>query len=383
MFYPSLPFFRLHEKLPLPEDIKTDGPAYLDIGRKINRFTITELLGAGACGAVYLCEEDTTGAKAALKAEALSDIGNGLKLEVQALKRLHGKKHICQLISCGKNADFCYLVMTLLGPSLNQLFRVCGSQFSKSTVIRIAIQILYGVKQIHDCGFVHRDLKPANIAIGRKVTDYKMIHILDFGLSREYFKIIDGKLTIRPPRKNVSFRGTVKYCSSNAFKRNEQCRGDDLISLMYICAEFLSKLPWKDMSQRQQVNMMKETYPDEMLFSSIPELIDAIKYVKTLGYYDKPDYHYIFNIFNSYRIANKISYIDLYDWEKPNRAMSLKILIHRIAPSKKDLYKKNPFQWLWEKNDFTTVLSLHHESIGQKMEDYLVEEEFIKNEIDF
>uniref|UniRef100_A0A0K0FC71 Asator (inferred by orthology to a D. melanogaster protein) n=1 Tax=Strongyloides venezuelensis TaxID=75913 RepID=A0A0K0FC71_STRVS len=365
MSFPPLPFFNLHERLPLPDDVKADGPAHIDIGRKINRFVITELLGAGACGAVYLCAEETTGAKAALKAEAYNDSGNGLKLEVQALKRLHGRKHICQLISCGKNVEFCYLVMTLLGPSLNQLFRVCGAKFTPSTVIRIGIQILYGIKQIHECGFIHRDLKPANIAIGRKVTDYKMVHILDFGLSREYFKTIDGKLTIRPPRQDVSFRGTIKYCSTSSYNKNEQCRGDDLISLFYICAEFLVKLPWKDMCSKEQVNVLKETYPDEMLFVMLPELVKPFQYVKTLKYYDRPKYDYIFDIFNEYRKRNNISFVDFYDWETPDRAESLKILIHRIAPSKKDLYKKNPLQWIWNKDDYTSVFKLHHESIGE------------------
>uniref|UniRef100_A0A0K0E9A0 Protein kinase domain-containing protein n=1 Tax=Strongyloides stercoralis TaxID=6248 RepID=A0A0K0E9A0_STRER len=383
MSFPPLPFFSLHEKLPLPEDIKADGPAHLDIGRKINRFVITELLGAGACGAVYLCTETTTEAKAALKAEAFNIEGNNLKLEAQALKRLHGRRHVCQLISCGKNKEFCYLIMTLLGPSLSQLFRVCGSKFTPSTVIRVAIQVLYGIKQIHECGFVHRDLKPANIAIGRKVTDYKMVHILDFGLSREYFKTIDGKLTIRPPRQNVSFRGTIKYCSSSAYNKNEQCRGDDLISLFYMCSEFLIKLPWKDMPSKHQVNIMKETCPDEMLFSDIPEMIEPFKYVKQLTYYDRPNYAYIFDTFNEYRKKNNISYVDLYDWEKPQRAESLKILIHRIAPTKKDLFKKNPLQWIWNKENYTTVFSLHHESIGEIMENYLIPEEFIKSEIDF
>ncbi|CEF65192.1 Asator [Strongyloides ratti] len=383
MSFPPSPFFSLHEKLPLPENVKTDGPAHLDIGRKINRFVISELLGAGACGAVYLCIEVESQAKAALKAESLNIDGNSLKLEVQALKRLYGKKHVCQLISCGKNAEFCYLIMTLLGPSLSQLFRVCGSKFSPSTVIRIAIQVLYGIKQVHECGFIHRDLKPANIAIGRKVTDYKMIHILDFGLSREYFKVVDGKLTIRSPRQNVSFRGTIKYCSPSAYNRNEQSRGDDLISLFYMCSEFLTKLPWKDMVSRHQVNVMKETCPDEMLFSGLPNLIEAFRYVKTLKYHDKPNYAKIFNIFYDFKKKNCISFADLYDWEKPNRIERLKILIHRIAPSKKDLFKKNPLEWLWNRDDYTTVFSLHHESIGQEMENYLTLEEFEKSQIEF
>ena len=42
-------------------------------------------------------------------------------------------------------------------------------------------------------GFIHRDIKPANLAVGclEGATDPSVIHMLDFGLAREFiYKVI-------------------------------------------------------------------------------------------------------------------------------------------------------------------------------------------------
>jgi hypothetical protein len=42
----------------------------------------------------------------------------------------------------GYENDFHYLVMTILGPNLDQLQKLCGGSFSLKTTIIIALQIL-------------------------------------------------------------------------------------------------------------------------------------------------------------------------------------------------------------------------------------------------
>jgi hypothetical protein len=79
-----------------------------------------------------------------------------------------------------------------------------------STQIRIGMQILYGLKQLHEVGYIHRDVKPANLAVGRKGPEARIVHLLDFGLAREYILRNEGKVEIRRPRKNTLFRGTTK-----------------------------------------------------------------------------------------------------------------------------------------------------------------------------
>ncbi|CEF69052.1 Asator [Strongyloides ratti] len=293
-----------------------EGPAKLKLGSIIGRFVLTSKIGEGACGAVYGCKEIGTGKQAALKAELLSDYGNGLKLEVQILKRLHGKAHVAQVFSCGKNNIYCYMVITLLGKSLSQYMHQYKLNFTLSTIIRVAIQTLFALKQIHEIGIVHRDMKPANMAVGRNGIHKKIIHVIDFGLSRDFtITDEDGKLRIRRPRKRCLFRGTVKYCSIRSLEKKEQGRGDDLVSLFYICSEFYQRLPWSKAPDKETVLNIKKKLPDDELFPNCTELAQLLKYAKSLNYEDRPDYLFMFTKLRDAMKRGNYTYSDPYDWE--------------------------------------------------------------------
>jgi len=70
----------------------------------------------------------------------------------------------------GKEGDYNYLVMDLLGPSLRDLFKLCGNKFTLKTVLMIADQFLRRVECLHSKSMTHRNLKPENIVMGRGVT---------------------------------------------------------------------------------------------------------------------------------------------------------------------------------------------------------------------
>ena len=74
-----------------------------------------------------------------------------------------GCDYVCKFISCGRNENFNYLVMSLQGTNLAELRRGQPKGiFSHGTMLRLGVQILKAVKAIHDAGFLHRDIKPVS-----------------------------------------------------------------------------------------------------------------------------------------------------------------------------------------------------------------------------
>uniref|UniRef100_A0A1I8EB59 Protein kinase domain-containing protein n=1 Tax=Wuchereria bancrofti TaxID=6293 RepID=A0A1I8EB59_WUCBA len=285
----------------------TKGPQYLEKGLIVGkRWRIIDKLGEGGCGAVYKVEDIQTFAKAALKAESnFVEGGSVLKLEVQILRRLEGRKYVVQLFQSAKKETYSYMVMTLLGRSLNQLFKqypIC----TVSTQVRVGINILHGLKQLHEVGYIHRDVKPANLAIGRRGQAIHIIHILDFGLSREYVIRNNGSVKLRKPRTNTLFRGTIRYCSANTHTRNEQGRPDDLWSMVYVLVEMRGPLPWDNirLSTRHCAVIVPKNF-----------LMLITTHLRTLDYYTRPNYSYIYE--RLYKVMQNCNYNDPYDWEEP------------------------------------------------------------------
>uniref|UniRef100_A0A915BKS1 non-specific serine/threonine protein kinase n=3 Tax=Parascaris univalens TaxID=6257 RepID=A0A915BKS1_PARUN len=284
------------------------------------RWKVLEKLGEGGCGYVYKVKNIRTGLKAALKAESNFVVGGSvLKLEVQVLKRLAGRMHVAQLLQSARKETYSYMVMTLFGRSLNALLPRSG-QTSVSTQVRVGIQILYGIKQLHEVGYVHRDVKPANLLVGRRGREARFVHLLDFGLAREYVLRSDGTVKIRVPRTNTLFRGTTRYCSVNAHMRGEQGRPDDLWSMAYVLAEMRDTLPWHKLTSKDEIGDKKKSTPDSMLFNNSPkQLLDITTHLRSLNYYTRPDYFRIYKDLDSVMEGSGFSFGDPFDWEVRRR----------------------------------------------------------------
>ena len=81
-----------------------------------------------------------------------------------------------------------FIVMTLLGPDLAKLRNECANRkFSLPTALRVRLQTLGAINELHGLGFISRDIKPGNFAIGNKEDGlHRVIFMFDFGLSRKY-----------------------------------------------------------------------------------------------------------------------------------------------------------------------------------------------------
>jgi len=310
--------------MPKPKPVEVNLRADLPIGTLVSKqWKVTDKLGEGGFGAVYIVEaikdidDIKCNTRAALKAESNSETRKSfLKLEVQILERMAGRKSVAQLLSSGKKEKYSFMIMTLFGSSLFHLFRRCKRQFSVSTQVRLAMQILYGLKQLHEVGYIHRDVKPSNLAIGREGPETRIIHLLDFGLAREFVLRTEGKIVIRKPREHARFRGTARYCSMTTHSRREQGRGDDLWSMMYVLAEMRKELPWIHLKDKGEIAKIKGETTDEKLFTNCPpELLRITEHLHTLDYYARPDYALIFNTLLQIMTKFNVQYSDPFDWE--------------------------------------------------------------------
>lgn len=204
--------------------------------------------------------------------------------------------------------------MTLLGQNLSDLRKKQAKQvFSLSTVLRLAVQSIMAVQEMHNCGFLHRDIKPSNFAMGIGDQSRKCF-LIDFGLARQY-TTPTGEL--KQPRPTAGFRGTVRYASINAHLGNELGRHDDLWSVFYMLIELaIGSLPWRRIREKEEAGKAKQECNHDNLIKGLPEEFKLfMDYLQKLTYHDKPDYQYLINLFEQAQSRLGVGQSDPFDWE--------------------------------------------------------------------
>uniref|UniRef100_F1L2W9 non-specific serine/threonine protein kinase n=1 Tax=Ascaris suum TaxID=6253 RepID=F1L2W9_ASCSU len=294
------------------------------IGQKFGNWRILRKLDEGGFGLVYQVEHTKEKRMAAFKAESNSvEGGSAIKLEVKILTSVNGGKpcrHVPQLFQCGKRAKFSYMIVTLLGENLRTLrLNSPGERMTPETWARLAVQCLYCIKLIHDCGYIHRDVKPANFTMGHIMDPERCryVHILDFGLARPFAREISpGVWRVRKARCSAEFRGTSRYCSPCVHERFEQGRKDDVWSLLYMLIEMHCGLPWQKDKDKRVIEMKKLNVPDKVLLMHMPAEVGPIAvHLRQLNYYSRPDYFMVYSCFMKIIRRLKVKFNDIYDWE--------------------------------------------------------------------
>lgn len=139
---------------------------------EIPDFRLTDVLGRGGMGTVYLAEQASLGREVALK--VVNRRGDADANEARTVAQLH-HPNIVQVYAAGTDGGRPWFAMELMrGKTAHD------SRFASSDdVARLGVQIAEALSYAHRCGVVHRDVKPSNIFVG----DNGIAKLGDFGLA--------------------------------------------------------------------------------------------------------------------------------------------------------------------------------------------------------
>uniref|UniRef100_A0A5S6QQG6 Protein kinase domain-containing protein n=1 Tax=Trichuris muris TaxID=70415 RepID=A0A5S6QQG6_TRIMR len=280
------------------------------------QWSIIEEIGEGSFGAVYKAKSIESGIEVAVKVEHTESHQKSLEVDVVLLSKLNGSKHTCTLYGYGTVRGLHYLVMGLTGRTLAEIKHGRqGKIFSCNTSLRVAIQCVEAIEEVHSVGYLHRDVKPDNLAIDVNEATARTIYLLDFGMARRYVTL-SGQ--IRKARRNPGFRGTSLYSSVAANKGKETGRVDDLWSVMYSVIECIrGALPWDHIRERDILNM-KIRMPTQLLLENVPgKLAYILNYLKTMKREEQPRYGWIISILETIMQERKYRSGDPFDWQVP------------------------------------------------------------------
>ncbi len=212
-------------------------------GKRFGSYDIIGFVAAGGMGEIYAARRiKSDGRKSrpvALKvitSEYANDwrIIERFKREAKISKAIRSR-HVARVYEFGESPKgHVFLAMELLnGEELfDRLHR--KRLMSAMTVTELTLQILKGLHQIHESGFVHRDIKPENVFLATNPkTNDEMVKIIDFGIAKRAANKSDPLLSVAG-----QIYGTPQYIAPEQAVNPDVDQRADLYSvgiLMYEC----------------------------------------------------------------------------------------------------------------------------------------------------
>lgn len=260
-----------------------------------SKYRIVDKLGEGAFGKIFRGVNTNTDAEVAIKVDK-EEGGVLLRNEARIYRHLSGLVGIPTMRSFGVEGKFTYLVMDLLGNTLEDTRKLQGDAMSPRMVVLVGLQMLKRLEELHKKGIIHRDVKPDNFIFG--VNEAKStLHIVDFGLAKFYTDDTGKHIALDTGRK---LTGTSRYASLSVHRGNTPSRRDDLESLGYVMLYLLGgELPWQGLtiSESERNVVVAELKSECKLweqFGKYPgEFVTYIQYCRRLGFEEEPNYTYL------------------------------------------------------------------------------------------
>lgn len=293
------------------------------IPETVSIYQVGQKIGSGSFGDIYIGKNQETNEPVAIKVEERDATCRQLAREALIYQRL-GNDWKPKIHWLGRNDRYQFMVMDLMGPSLEDLFQHCNKKFSLKTTLILGIQAITLLERMHRRRYVHRDIKPDNFVMGAG-DDGHTLHLIDFGLSK---RIFDDRGSHIPYKEGKDLVGTARYTSINAHKGIEQTRRDDLEALGHVLLYLhQGKLPWQGLksapkedrtSKVARIGWMKKSLTIQQLCNDAPlEFMEYMRYVRALGFDETPDYNYLRKLFQTLFDIRGYKMDYQYDWTPP------------------------------------------------------------------
>jgi len=264
-----------------------------------DRFLVKGKIGSGSYSDIYQGCDQKTDEEVAVKVEwHYAEKGDKLLEEAnfyQSLGKVQSMGRAPNIRWSGTVSEYNLMVMDLLGPSIDELFKDAG-RFSLKTVLMLGEQIIDCLESVHESGILYRDIKPHNFLMGLGENAGK-VYIVDFGLAKRYLDKHNEHISCSS-KKRRRVTGTVRYSSLNVHAGLDASRRDDLEAVGYMLVHWLKgELPWLGLkpcakkTKHEVIGEKKLIVPDAELCEGLPgEFAEYFKYCRELEFAEKPDY---------------------------------------------------------------------------------------------
>lgn len=201
-----------------------------------DRYRIVRQLGSGGYGLVYLARDLNLKRDIALKLLRPDRVTGSsrirLRREVQVARDVTCPQ-LVRVFDLGNDDHLTWITMELVqGETLRE--KLARGRLEIEEALRIAIEILRGLEQLHDNKIVHRDVKPGNVLLAEDGS----VKLGDFGLARHWDRD-ETRAT-----ETSSLVGTVEYASPEQALGKKIGPRSDLYGLGVVLFEMLAgRLP--------------------------------------------------------------------------------------------------------------------------------------------
>ena len=220
-------------------------PQQLRVGQRLGRYRITQPLGKGGMGEVYLAHDTELERDVALKILPAEVAGNRQRMQrfIQEARTASALNHqnIITIYEVGQVDGVRFIATEYIkGETLRQRLR--RESLSLRECFEVAVQTAAALSAAHEAKIVHRDIKPENIMLRPD----GLVKVLDFGLAK-----LTEKSAVESPDPSAATRpqidtapgvvlGTFNYMSPEQARGKQVDARTDIWSLGVVLYEIVA-----------------------------------------------------------------------------------------------------------------------------------------------